>query len=508
MKKLYKQYFDISFFDDIGEQPKDLDSILSDTNYIISGDFYGIQKFIFDHISTKNASKVLRAKSAFIQVYTKYLAKYICTQIGIDEKYILSLNAGKFEILSPKDVDLEPIRKKINEFFIKNYYALGGVGVCKVACVREDFKDSKRYKALRKKIADEIELLKFKKFDLQKQNPILEYDKQISNQTLCPICNIRKIEDSKDSCRICNDFIELGKKLTFKEQTDYQVNYFEEFKTSIKLDKKLKSYVLKKENNSPATFEELAKSSCKNLDSGIKAIGVLKADVDSMGDFLKNNDITDSFENFDTFSKVLDNFFSLYIPQKLMRDRFRYTYTVFAGGDDLFLVGSWDEILDLARQIRKDFKKFVKNSLSISFGIAIAKPSTPISYLANHTEELLERSKEFNGKDAITIFNETVKWDSYLKVYDKLDETFKKFNQNSLNTTFLYRLLDFCEMSKEAKEGKIRATIWKSKLNYIFNRNIDEKYHYLIVDLDEVIESTPKETKMFLSEFIYKRRDG
>jgi len=296
--------------------------------------------------------------------------------------------------------------------------------------------------------------------------------------------------------------------LTFKEQTDYQVNYFEEFKTSVKLDKKLKSYVLKKENNSPATFEELAKSSCKNLDSGIKAIGVLKADVDSMGDFLKNSDITDSFENFDTFSKVLDNFFSLYIPQKLMRDRFRDTYTVFAGGDDLFLVGSWDEILDLARQIRKDFKKFVKNSLSISFGIAIAKPSTPISYLANHTEELLERSKEFNGKDAITIFNETVKWDSYLKVYNKLDETFKKFDENSLNTTFLYRLLDFCEMSKEAKEGQIRATIWKSKLNYIFNRNIDEKYHYLIVDLDEAIESTPKETKIFLSEFIYKRRDG
>ena len=335
-------------------------------------------------------------------------------------------------------MNLEPISEKINEFFIKNFYALGGVGICKVDCKREDFKDSKRYKALRKKIADEIELLKFKKFDLQRQNPVLEYDKQISNQTLCPICNIRKVESSKYNCKICNDFVELGKKLTFKEQLSYQVNYFDDFKTTIALDEKLKSYVLKNENNSPITFKELAKNSCKNLDSGIEAIGILKADVDSMGDFLKDSDITDSIENFDTFSKTLDNFFSIYISQKLMKDRFKDTYTVFAGGDDLFLVGSWDEILDLSRQIRKDFKKF---------------------------------------------------------------------DEDSLNITFLYRLLNFCEMSKRVRDGDIKATIWRSKLNYIINRNIDKKYHYLIKDLDEAIKLTPKETKIFLSEFIYKRRD-
>ncbi len=101
-----------------------------------------------------------------------------------------------------------------------------------------------------------------------------------------------------------------------------------------------------------------------------------------MGKFLENSDVTNSFESFDSFSKTMDNFFSLYVP-KMMKENYPNTYTVFAGGDDLFLLGAWNEILDLARDIEKEFKLFVNDDkLSISFGIAIAKPTTPIRYLA------------------------------------------------------------------------------------------------------------------------------
>lgn len=57
----------------------------------------------------------------------------------------------------------------------------------------------------------------------------------------------------------------------------------------------------------------------------------------------------------------------------------------------------------------KRFKRFVKSKdITISFGIALAKPSKPISYLAHETEHLLEESKDLNGKDAITLFGETL----------------------------------------------------------------------------------------------------
>ena len=100
--------------------------------------------------------------------------------------------------------------------------------------------------------------------------------------------------------------------------------------------KKIKSYIpRKKDKYEPLDFSDLANNSCKDLETGIKSLAILKADVDNMGKFLEKSDVTNSFENFDNFSKTMDNFFSLYIP-KMMREKYPNTYTVFAGGDDLF----------------------------------------------------------------------------------------------------------------------------------------------------------------------------
>ncbi len=307
-------------------------------------------------------------------------------------------------------------------------------------------------------------------------------------------------------------FVQLGKDLVKREQTIYSSKdlglNFDGFETKIVIDKKLKSYVKKDKFDTPMTFENLAKNSCQEIDTGIEALAVLKADVDSMGNFLKDSDVTDNFENFDCFSKTLDNFFSLYVP-KLMREKYPYTYTIFAGGDDLFLVGAWDEVLELAREIHKEFKKFIKNKLSISFGIAIAKPSHPISHLADYTEELLEEAKGIDtNKNAISLFRETVKWKSYLETYEKLKEIFDEIEDKDINTSFLYRLLEVIELSKKVKyEDDILSTIWKSKLSYSFARNMDKKYFDILGKLSKEIENNPSETKMFLSEYIYKRRD-
>jgi len=482
--------------------PKDIDGLLSDTNYLIVGDFWGIQSFIFEGLTTKNAAKVLRAKSAFVQLFMEVVAKYICDKAGINKEHILTTNAGKLEVILPSSIDIDDLQSKLDEYFIKNFYGLSGLGLVQIKVSKEEWKNS--YKAFRKRVADEIEKVKFKKFDLTTKNPILEYDEGIDNQNLCPICNLRK---GKNSCSICNNFVDLGKKLTKRDKLEVYSDeldiVFDDFTTEVTIDKRIKSYIPSKQNE-PLSFEKIAKNSCKNLDTGIKSLGILKADVDGMGNFIRDSDITDNFKNFDEFSNRLDSFFSLHVTDKL-RKEYKNIYTVFAGGDDLFLVGAWDEIMSFSRVIRDEFKKYVKDKLSISFGIAIAKPSTPISYLAHHTEELLEKSKEIDEKkDAITIWSETVKWDSYLETYKKLNREFKEFE---LNTALLYRLLEFCNMSKNIHKD-IKNTIWKSKLNYLFARNVDKKYHYMLEVLDKSIEKYPKETKMFLSEFIYKRREG
>lgn len=508
-----------SKFKNVIQESKDISHLLKDEMSLISGDFYGIQKFIFDRLSTTNSSKVLRAKSAFIQLFTEYLARYICSELKVSEDSILSMNAGKFEILVPqKEINLNPIQERIDKHFIDNFYGLSGVMLSSVKCIREDFKTIHKYKALRKRVIDSVEEKKFQKFSLYKNAyEVLTYDTNIDNNSLCKVCNIRSNEE-KESCPVCDNFIKLGKKLSQDSDELVQSNQigieFDNFVISMRLNPKIKSYVLFNES-SPAEFKLLADNSCKELETGIKSLAILKADVDNMGKFLEKSDVTDSFENFDHFSKSMDNFFSLYIPE-MMKDRYKNTYTVFAGGDDLFLLGAWDEVLKMAREIEKEFKNFVKSdALSISFGIAIAKPSTPIAYLADYTEKLLEDAKEIDEqKDAISLFGETVKWKSYKEVFDELYQELEDFEEE-LNTAFLYRLLELIEMSKKVKYcDDIPSTMWKSKFRYSFNRNIltktknKEKAEKILKLLNGLIEAKPKETKMVVNEFIYKRRES
>ncbi|WP_104748280.1 type III-A CRISPR-associated protein Cas10/Csm1 [Helicobacter cetorum] len=536
---------------------------------LICGDFYGIQKFIFDNLTTEYAAKILRAKSAFALLFNEYIANLICFRLDINREHIIFLQASKFEILVPKkkgDDDnikstIESTQKAINDYFKRHFFAQSGMALVCVECKKDDFKESNKYKALREeKIPQEIEKQKLKKFDFlnfeKASDFVLEIDEGLNNENLCKVCNLRIQEKNKEHCHVCASFIRLGEILAnFQKQEsissqELALNFFN-FSCSLVLDDAIKSYVCKNDKEI-LTFEKLAENSCKDSNTGIKALGILKADVDGMGNFIKYSNVTEKFKNFDVFSKSINNFFSLYVP-KLMEENFPNTYTIFAGGDDLFLVGAWDEILELARQIRKDFMEFCKNDnenkdkehkLSISFGICIANAHTPISYLARTSESLLEKAKHIDDeennnnnndkKNALNLFGETMKWDSYLDVYKTLKKTFEdlqekeKESENKNTTAFLYRLLELIEMAKKVLEYKkadnktqkevninidefMQASMWKSKLHYTFARNMDmekKENQDLLNALLENIGKHPKEVKAFLCEYIYKRRQS
>lgn len=524
----FSDYFNESFLknspDIFSNEKKNIDELLKDEMLIICGDFYGIQKFIFEGLATKHAAKVLRAKSAFVQIFTQITAEHIAKNIcGLDEKHILSKSAGKFEILAPYSDELvdkiKNFQNLLFDYFVKNFYALSGMSVLCLKCYKDDFSTGDKYKALRNKVSKKMEISKFKKFDLTMlENKVLSYDEGITNAQLCDICNFRKStksHESYSSCEICDGFIKLGAKLvsnaTSITSKELNINFCD---IQIPLSDEIKSYVAKDEKNKIKDFSEIVviDKNDKTI-SPLNALGILKADIDGMSDFINNSDVTKNHANFDIFSKNINAFFSLYVP-KIIEKEFKNTYVVFAGGDDVFILGEYKSALNLARKIRTEFKIFAKNKLSISFGIALTKPSKPINYLAGHTENLLERSKEVDGKDAITLFNESVKWDDYLKIYEILKE---KLSINALEsddkTAFFYRLIDFCQMSKRLKAQDNGGfdprydAMWKSKLTYSFKRNLENSSDELLKTLLDLIQNHPKESKMAIFELIYTRRE-
>ncbi|MBE0490770.1 MAG: type III-A CRISPR-associated protein Cas10/Csm1 [Sulfurospirillum sp.] len=514
---------------------------------MICGDFFGIQKFIFDSVEAKNASKILRAKSAYVQLLTKAIAFFIVEELRLSYQSIISTSAGKFEILGVNTDEakdkLKQIQQKLNAFFIEEYFGETGVGICFVPCALADFIVENRYKqSLRKRIDTEVEKVKFKKFDLLHVEPILKSDTFITNETLCPLCHKRKIEDKK-RCNTCDKFVQIGEKLTkggylIFSYNHGQIKLFEDIHVSfsqepqIYKDKdiaifdighddafkgyakwELASYVATKEEKEIKTFEELAQSSVKigkdeqgKRVHGVEALMVLKGDVDSMGIYIKDekNEVTNSFARFNFFSRMVDYFFSVK-ASKMMEGR--DIYTVFAGGDDIFILGAWDEVIDFAKELREAFVKFASQSpLSLSVGMVMVKSNKPINFVANIAKEALDTAKSMEHKDAISLFGETVKWDDYL---DDLGLGEELQLLNNPNTAFLYRLLELIEMSKKVKYNRdVASTIWKSKLNYTFTRNNAKSHEGLLECLFKMIENYPKEAKMVLSEYIYKRRES
>ena len=95
---------------------------------------------------------------------------------------------------------------------------------------------------------------------------------------------------------------------------------------------------------------------------GLDALGVLKADVDYLGMImscgLEKRRFTIS--RLATLSRQLNYFFALYLPCFLDQDqRFQNVYTVFAGGDDLFLIGPWNRMYELSMELNDNFKSYV-----------------------------------------------------------------------------------------------------------------------------------------------------
>jgi len=515
---------------------------------LINGDFFGIQNFIFNDVEAKAAAKILRGKSAYVQLLTKIIAFYIVEKLGLSFYNIINDSAGKFEILAPNKEEIKSklleIKKELNQFFVKEFFGETGIGVSFVECGLFDFIEKGKYKKLREKLAEAVEIEKFRKFGLVNNHYEIEWEDNLNNQNQCFACKKRVGKERKNIekkvCNSCFRFIEIGKNLANKKYLvitkdktsipifgDYYIKFVDEPKGirnvvviyDISKDIKfngfakweISSYVAIEENGEILTFEELAKRSCKECEKdgekvGIEAIMSLKADVDNMGLFIRDekNGITNSFATFNFFSRMIDYYFSVYVPY-LMREKYPNTYTIFAGGDDLFLIGAWDEIIELAKEVRKDFIKFVEGSpLTLSAGFILTKPNKPINFIARLSEEALEHSKENEGKDSITIFNETMKWNDYLND-DGLVEIIDLFNDN---TTMLYRLLQFCDMSKNISKN-LENVMWKSKLRYIFARDVEiEKsfWNKALKTFDFMIDKYPDVTRAYLSEYIYKRR--
>jgi len=173
-----------------------------------------------------------------------------------------------------------------------------------------------------------------------------------------------------------------------------------------------------------AEFSDLARAS-----DGVEWLGVLRMDVDSLGDVFKRglgHDATIS--RMSTLSESLRLFFEAWVPRICRTynppDGQPQVYLLYAGGDDLFVVGAWSALPELARQIRTDFHEFVGGEhITLSGGIAIEHQKFPLYQLAESAKHALDdQAKEYRRpnsdrkKDALCFLQMPMGWERFDEV--------------------------------------------------------------------------------------------
>ncbi|HAA83653.1 MULTISPECIES: type III-A CRISPR-associated protein Cas10/Csm1 [Thermodesulfobacterium] len=487
---------------------------------------------------------------------------------------------------------LKEVEEEINTWLYEHFYGEVSIGIIWTAAKPEDLLHPEGYVSLIRNLGKLSEAKKYQKFDLLKFGGVYEdYFLEFSGSKTCDLCGKRpfkfKIEETDvETCGICYDQITIGQSIVKRNfiaifnnkpastlntlKVPIFNNYFVGFLKSSdlgKIDSKnllhlwnislpqvdkedstqkalytiipkkfINSYVPKDENNLPITLEELAKKAVNQKDDellGISALGVLKSDVDNLG-LLFNKGLRPekrTLSRYIAISRQLNLFFAYYLPWIcLTKSSYKEIYNVFAGGDDLFIIGPWNTVLNFSEEVVKEFRRYTAyntENLTISSGFVLTKPEIPVIELAERSEKSLKHTKN-SGKNGITVFNCYVKWDQFFELNAKIFEKLSNWYFNEyFQRSYLYKLNFLIEMYSIAQRflqdlkntdlKNLTALTWPSKLYYFTVRNINktkfenkEKYQEFLkeflIDLKQTFDHYGEGFRIPLWKLIYETR--
>jgi CRISPR-associated protein Csm1 len=180
------------------------------------------------------------------------------------------------------------------------------------------------------------------------------------------------------------------------------------------------------------SMQELADKS-----EGIQRVGYLRMDVDRLGQiFARGLGDNYSLSKLAGLSRQMSYFFKVYL-NSLASDRqnnfLRHTSTlglrslsetdrqnllfIYAGGDDLFVAGAWNELVEFAFDTYQAFRAYTGNhpDITLSGGISIVGDRFPL-YQAASTSGDAESAAKGNDRDSLGLFGEVFKWGSWMGI--------------------------------------------------------------------------------------------
>ena len=465
---------------------------------LYSMDISGIQKFIYT-VGEQGALRGLRARSFYLEIMMEHIVDELLSRVALSRANLIYTGGGHCYILFPNTENVrklvETYQKELNKWLMDTFgtalYVAGGYAPASANALRNVPEGS--YEELYLTISRMISSKKSNRYtaeDIYRLN----HRKKRDGERECKVCR-RLAQLEGDKCDLCNSLEKMSGHILYKdyfvvtsnpkegalplpgdryllagEKSDVlrwmdQIDYVRSYtKNDIYTGKHVATKLWVGSYTTGDTFEKLADKS-----SGVKRIGILRADVDNLGTTFvrgfRQNDGDNAYVTLSrtaALSRQLSLFFKLYINKILENGNSmllsdggaRNVTIVYSGGDDVFLAGSWNDVVVAFVDIRSALEKFTQGTLTISGGIGVYPSKYPVNIMAKEVEQLEDASKQADNKNAVTVFSKehTYSWADFIlsvlgEKFQVIDAYFGQAEEHGM--AFLYHLTELLREDKD-----------------------------------------------------------
>jgi len=494
--------------------PEDDEEFRREKSFLLySADLSGIQSFIYT-VATDKTVRSLRSRSFFLGLAMEHYVDELLRVCGLSRANLLYSGGGHCYLLLPNTSQvttaIEGYNFLFNDFLLDEfgaslYLAHGWTECCGNDLINSPAKEFP-YKAMFRRASSMVSARKLHRYS---PDQILRLNNQKEGgERECKICG-RSDKLIDDRCQWCQHFVELSNKIQHQDlylvssesigQPDFSLPAADGTKVYFTFtDEKTARTRM---NSGEAVIRVYAKNRnfaclhcCTRLRTGdyalsnlmkeladeaegIRRIAVCRMDVDNLGQaFVAGFERSDdpdpvrrcryvSLARTAAFSRQMSVFFQENINGILSgeatKEKKLSVAIVYSGGDDVFLIGAWNDVLEAALRIQQKFEQFTCGALSLSGGIGIFDEHYPLRAAAERTADLEDRAKSESGKNAVSLFDHeadhTYSWKTFRdKVYGEKLATLQQFFTTvpERGNSFLYRLMNLLRQAQES-EGKI-----------------------------------------------------
>ena len=451
---------------------QDLEAFYSEKAFLLASfDLSGIQDFIYN-IATAGAAKQLKARSLYLDFMGEHIADSLLEKLELTRANLLYVGGGHAYFILPNTEKtretLASFEAEFNQFLVKHFqtglYVAFGWSPFSANDMTTTLAD---YRKVYQTTSRMISQKKISRYDAKTLLKLNQGGK--SSQRECAICHsVEKLTNHnyQEVCHICAGMYRFAKEI--------QENYYivtkekglpigpgvsirgvsedelaQEEWTRVYVKNSYSADVLKATHVFVGDYKYAEIDKYAESGQGIKRLAVVRLDVDDLGAAFmagfsyqaggKYNTLARSA----TFSRSMSLFFKVYINQFAKEKKLSIIY---AGGDDVFAIGSWQDVIEFTICLRQNFIKWTNGKLTLSAGIGVFPDKTPVSLMAQQTGNLEGAAKD-NDKDSISIFDKdyTLKFDQFIdNVYrGKLEHIRYFFNiQDERGKSFVYKLIE------------------------------------------------------------------